>query len=129
MAPDAERDGLTKSQLQTEVELHLRQAGITVNPDTREVPYLLVGTYQPTLSRLFLDTSNNPARLYAFTVRLELWQPVRLIRNSMIVPLAPTWSVELVGAAGAKGLSGVQSTVIDQVDQFINAYLEQNPKQ
>jgi hypothetical protein len=57
MDPVAERDGLTRSQLQTEVEWRLRQAGITVGPTLTGHLYVNVDTVkgdrrsdQPTIS-------------------------------------------------------------------------------
>jgi hypothetical protein len=45
------------------------------------------------------------------------------------VASAATWGVDALGAFGSERLREVRPHVIDNVDKFIGAYLEQNPKQ
>ncbi|MFI5342136.1 MAG: hypothetical protein ACHQ7N_20150 [Candidatus Methylomirabilales bacterium] len=120
LTPEAERDGLTRDQLQTDVELRLRKAGINVTSsyaNTREsFLYLNVNTYK------------EPVGLYAFNISLEFHQGVILTRNRNVSLPASTWYVGTVGIVSAERLREVRDTVADKVDQFINAYLEQNPK-
>lgn len=118
MDQDAERDGLTRSQLQTDIESRLRQAGIGVD------------TSAPARLSLEVLTEKEPrSAIYVFNMTLALLQSVNLERNPVISdPAAATWSVAFGGVVSAVYLSQVRSAVSDLVDRFIAAYLEQNPK-
>jgi len=118
MQPDAERDGLTRSQTQTDIESRLRQSGITLDPSS---PYLLY---------VAINTVRDPASpSYAYSVAVTFHQGVSLPRNPKSLHLATTWSVSHVGLVSADHLRDVRSKVADLVGQFISAYREQNPKQ
>ncbi len=116
---DAERDGLTKSQIQTDVELRLRESGIRVSPSP-DWCFLNVN----------VTTYKTSGDLYAFHISLEFNQWVMLVRDPdrLEYPGVTTWSHGTIGAASASRLPEVRSQVIDLVDKFIAAYLEQNPK-
>ncbi len=116
--PDAERDGLTRNQIQTDVELRLRQAGIRLSPAASEYLYIAV----PARKR----SAEFP--LYGYAILVEFRQPVIVLRDPPITVYATTWSIVAAGSVGAASLRPIRSFVVDYVDQFINAYLEQNPK-
>ena len=121
---EVQRDGLRESQIQTDVELKLRQAGISVLTheewlSTAAAPYLYVN----------VQASKNSAGIYAFTVDVELRQRVTLIQNPSMRVLAPTWSATgIIGTVGSQKVGSVREYVRDLTDQFINAYLAANPK-
>jgi hypothetical protein len=121
LEPEAERDGLTKDQLQTDVELRLRKAGIRVTSALLESGgsylYLNVGT-----------DNKHPSGPYAVSIDLEFKQWVILERNRNVSLLAPTWYVGSIVLVGAHKLRHIRDIVAGLVDQFINPYLEQNPK-
>jgi hypothetical protein len=118
MEPGAERDGLTQSQIQTDVELRLRQSGITVDPTSHYILYVNVNTVR---------TDDG---FYAYNIEVSFAQAVMLLRApETVLNFVPTWGVGSVGTIRANRLRNVRSRVIDHVDKFINAYLEQNPKQ
>ena len=119
---DAERDGLSRSVLIVDVELRLRQAGITVlSADSDDAPILYVAVtavrsrYEP---------------VYAYFVEIDLRQVVVLGRNVSFSTYAATWwataTVATVGAA--RFPDSVRGSIRNQVDEFINAYLAVNPK-
>ncbi len=115
---DAERDGLTRSQLQTDIELRLRQAGIPVDNHAPRVLYVVVNTIKDELG------------LYGFSIRVEFRRPVHLGRDPSLTTPGVTWSATpLVGIVGSSDLATVRDDVRDLVDQFISAYLEENPKE
>lgn len=116
--PEAEKDGLTKSQLQTDVELRLSQAGIKVDHLSDEYLYVNVNTLK------------GERGVYSYSVHVELHQAVMLVRDPKIIYYgAATWSLGRIGTVGSGHLREVREDVADFVDKFINAYLEQNPKQ
>jgi hypothetical protein len=118
--PEAERDGLTQDQLQAGVEVRLRKAGIRVL-STRE-------PRTPCLS-LNVNTLKDRSGLYTFSIHLEFMRGVPLDRHHSVVTLAPTWSVGDIDTVDERLLrESERSRVDDAVDQFINAYLEQNPR-
>ncbi len=121
---EAERDGLDTTQIRTDVELKLRQAGITVLTQqewlsTAAAPYLYVN----------VQAIKNRANVYAFSADVELRQRVTLVRNPGMSILATTWSATgIIGTVGSQKLGAVREDVRDLTDQFINAYLAANPK-
>ena len=98
--------------------MRLRNAGITVTSSIEEA-YLYLNVF----------TVRASSGLYAYHIRLEFNQEVILERNRNVSLLAPTWSLDLCGIVGAQKLHEVRDDVVDMADKFINAYLEQNPKQ
>jgi hypothetical protein len=114
---DAERDGLTRDALQEDAEAALRQAGMAVY----------------TRTALFADVPGTPVlhvdvmtiRLdgrYAYSVRLELWQGVKLVRAPDPWALALTWSApQLVGTVAAESLAQLRGTVRSEVSEFVEA--------
>lgn len=111
---DAEADGLTRSGLQSEVEGALREAGLAVLTPT-ELFASAVGTP-------FLHLDVMTIRLdghYAYSVRLELWQAVSLVRDTRIRALALTWSgSQLVGTVAAANLGELRATVRAAASEF-----------
>ena len=56
---------------------------------------------------------------YAYSVRLELWQAVRLVRTDVAQTLAVTWSTpQLVGRVAASQLSDLCEVVREAADAF-----------
>ncbi len=117
MDPVAEQDGLTRSQLQTEVESRLRQAGITVGPTLTGHLYVNVDTEK-----------GEHGQTYAYNVSVQYMQQVVLARDPKAPVFATTWDTGGVGMIGTDRLREVRQDVANYVDQFIKAYLEQNPK-
>lgn len=122
--PDAERDGLSKTQLQADVELKLRLAGIKVL--IQEQSFRTPGSPCLYVSVQAIEL----VPMYAVRVEVSLRQNILLERNPSIMALGvATW--ETKGLAKFTGRIMDQETrkdVADKVDQFINAYLSVNPK-
>jgi hypothetical protein len=115
---DAEADGLTARQLQTDVELRLRQAGITVSASAKA--YL----------NATINTSGRESGRYFYVIEVSLTQPIALVRDRKSIIVAATWRVGNFGDVAAQDVARfVRETVAGQVDLFIRAYREQNPKQ
>ncbi len=127
---EVERLGLTKQQMQTDVELRLRKAGIRV---------LSKKEYQraPGTPQLYVNVNfsiHEASGFCAFSVNVELEQQVILIRSpevrieGKIFPVASTWNTGCTGFVGISNIRTVRENVRDEVDIFINAYLAENPK-
>jgi Putative peptidoglycan binding domain len=126
IAPDAERDGLARHQVQTDVELRLRQTGIRVlsHEERRTTPgrpylYINVNAHK-----------RNDLRLYTYSVSVELAQDVQLDRDLAIEALGvTTWYTGMIGSVGVAKIREAREDVLDHVDKFVNAYLTVNPEQ
>jgi hypothetical protein len=116
---DPERVSLNRDQLQTDAEGRLRKAGIRVisSPEESGGSFLF----------LKVETQKAPDGLYAYHIQLEFSQWVILARNRNVGLLAPTWSVSELGTVDAQRLSEVRDGAADELDKFINAFLEKNP--
>ena len=123
LEPAIEQAGLTKADIQMDVELRLRLAGIPVLSRAEWIttpggPYLYVNT----------NVFNSNNTVWPFSVEISSMQRVILERGSANIFFAPTWSVTTVGSVGSNKLTQVKDVVKEYVDQFINAYLAVNPK-
>jgi hypothetical protein len=111
---DAERDGLTRADLAADVEAALGAARIEVVTtaelfaETIDTPVLHLD-----LMTVFLEDS------YAYSLRLELWQAVRLLRDPGVRALAMTWSgPQLVGVVADVRVAELRKVVRAAVDEF-----------
>jgi hypothetical protein len=99
--------------------LKLRQAGIPVLDLNLGEAYL----------DIFLQLIPASDGLWPYTIKVEVFQEVALVREpSIVVPLAVTWSVGSYGRARKQEVRNLRDNVKDLVDKFINAYLAVNPK-
>ena len=126
ISQDALHDGLSASQIQTDVELRLRKAGVKV--------ISLLGSDDSVL--LWVDAnlmkvSGEPQilqNLYIFNCEVSLIQGVSVAKNNTFA-LDATWSTEVLGNIGRNSMSkGIRDIIGDLVDKFLNAYLSVNPK-
>src|SRR2546426_12771316 len=112
IADEVQRDGLDTTQIRTDVELKVRQAGITVLTQqewlsTAAAPYLYVN----------VQVLKNPAKFYAFSADVELLQRVTLVRNPAMSILAATWSATgTIGTVGSQKLASLRDNVRDLTD-------------
>jgi len=122
--PEIEREGLTKHQIQTDVELRLRMAGIKVL--SHEEALKMTGA--PFLRISAHVVERKIVKSYIYNTHVELCQDVYLVRKPEIkINDATTWSSSyLLGLT--PDLDQIRARVRDQVDFFINAYLSVNPK-
>jgi hypothetical protein len=111
---DAERDGLTRSDLLADVESTLRAAGIHLLSSRDLFLHIATPVLHLDIMTLSLDER------YAYSLRLELWQAVRLVRDPAIRTLAVTWSrPQLFGLVSADRLGDIRSTVRSEVEAFV----------
>ena len=131
LKPDARVAGLSKSKLQTQVELRLRRAGVPVLSEEESFkdarsPYLYINV---------ATIADSNFSTYGYIVVLQLNQTVSLLidaqgKNIEVRAVATTWTAQ--GRYGSLRRSQLEATVrraLDQmVDKFANDYLASNPK-
>ena len=125
-APEVEREGLVKNQIQKDVENKLRAGGMKVLTQEEAVktpgePYLYVN--------LNVNFSKDEEEVCSCSIDIALIQNVNLARNPKQSAYAITWSTGGVGLIGEKSLSQLKESVEDVVDIFIKAFFSVNPKQ
>ena len=117
-----EKDGLTKLQVKTDVELRLRKAGIRVLPEEGFPP-------GKDYAVLFVNLNSYKMNAgYAFNCSVEVLQGAILLRDPEIIGPFATWSTFHTGYAPKDKLRFIREGLNDLVDQFINDYLTVNPK-
>jgi len=123
--PDAERGGLIKSDLQTDIESRLRKAGIRVltEEEWRETP-------RAPLLYVKADALRGSNIAYAYYINVQLYQRVSIEQTpNNISGFAATWSTGSMGIADQVKLKGlVMGSLRNEVDEFIKAYLAENLK-
>ncbi len=122
LLPDAEQDGLSSSQIQTDVEQRLKTAGIKV----LTMEEMLKAPGMPTL---YVDVNTLKRQdAYSYSIEVILQQNVRLERDSRVLFIAPTWKIGAVGWVGATNINQIRNGISDMLDRFITAYISVNPK-
>lgn len=125
ISPDAEQDGVTESELQTQVELKLRLAGIKVV--TLDDSFKLPG--QPYLYVRVSYMRTDIRKISALAIELQMKENVLLVRNPAIGLQATTWQKGVIATGGINYLAKDVHDSIDKLtDKFINDYLSVNPK-
>jgi len=124
--PDIERLGLTKKDLQSDVEAKLRQAGIKVFPDFKPPSmtalYVNVHTLIPTQARTVV----------VYSIDVMLFENSYLKRDVGTVGdlkevRAADWVIAMVGLIGASNVRDIRKKVDAEVDKFISDYKKMNP--
>ena len=114
--------GLFASQIQTDVELRLREAGLTILPPTSA----------PGSPVLYVQAALTPgdAGLVAYSAHLTFGEAVRLVRVPTVLTFGTTWEgPRVLGHASAEHVAEqVRKAVNDQVSAFLNAWLAVNPR-
>lgn len=119
-----EQHGVTKDQIQTDTEIKLRTAGIKVLSKDELLkepghPFLLIfiiAKYHPVL------------RAFLISITVELIQRVQLERAPNILNASSTWTESGVALISKGRVQNIRGSVKNYVDEFINAYLTENPK-
>ncbi len=124
ISEEAERHGLTRDKLQTDVELRLRQLGIRVVREfgfqkTRGKPYLYINVNAKVVEDL---------PMFSVGISVELKQDARLVNNPEVVLSVTTWEKRGTGEVGRNRLSDVRRSVLDFVNAFANDFLSMNGK-
>jgi hypothetical protein len=111
--------GLAVDQIQTDVEIKIRRAGLKVqeaNSNLSPFIYLYIRV---------TAVDADSARITG-SINTSLRQRVRLDRDKSIVFVADTWEVGDTFIAWKRNPSSIRDMISDQVDRFISAYLKAN---
>lgn len=119
-----QRFGLTRDQLQKDIEQRLTKAGIAaLNQEKwaampgRPVLYININTHE------------YQKYWYAYTIIVDLRQIVTLEANPDIKTLASTWSINMAGIANIGTLNTIKDNMNTLVDRFIDACQSVNRKE
>ena len=110
---------LTKEQLETDVVLSLRQAGIKVLAEK------YVGLYGLPYLYVNLNVLKVDCALYAFAVRISLKEPALLAKKPLVNTFAVTW--EAAGVGTVQEPSKIRECIRFHIDRFASDYLAANP--
>lgn len=121
---DVEKRGLLRQDLQRDAELRMRKAGALVL--TRE--QAAESPNAPRLRVRILTSKVHNAPYYAYTVAVNFGQAATLTRDSSIMVDAITWSKVGMGMVKTKEVDEMRNIVGELVDEFLNAYLAENPR-
>lgn len=121
---EGDRESLTRSSLQAEVEKRLRLAGL--RPLGAAEAMRSVG--RPTLElRVNVSRSTGAPDLYVYSVELALRQQIQLTRARTIESFAITWTEPPdVGTVDATQFSRIMNAVRAKVEQFLVAWRAAN---
>jgi len=122
MNPQAERLGLTRDQIKTDVELRLRKAGIRVLTNGEWLKVSRKTALYVNLYTFF----HHDLPIVAFSIDVRLMELVTLAMGFRTV--GSVWSIGGVGCSGIDHIAKLQENLGDAVDKFINDYLAANPK-
>jgi hypothetical protein len=119
----AQKTGLTKENIQKDIDIKLKSAGIKIfnreewlNAPGRPMLYVNVNTHE------------YDKYWYAFDIQMELRQIVTLETNPSVKTMADTWSTNMTGIANIGTLNSIRNSVGVLVEKFIDAYKLANQK-
>lgn len=113
------QSGLTEKQIQTDVEVKLRQAKIKVfDNDKIFTPRVILF-----ISIAYLDSG---CETLAGNITTSVYQEVSLNRNKSISLLAKTWESSFTTSIPKNQVQAIRRFLSDQIDEFINDYLKAN---
>jgi hypothetical protein len=121
---EGETSTISASQLQTDVELKLRLAGIKVDSNASETLIAAVNIIK------IEPTETSPVRGLHGSVKITLSQEIRLERDPTLLSYGPTWTSNEIYFHGGTdhAIKLCRDAVRDLTDEFINAYLSVNQK-
>jgi hypothetical protein len=117
--PEMERLGLTREQIQTDVEIKLRKTGfnvIAIGESFSPVIYLYIT----------LHSYHSGSGSIAYYIETSLRQEVLLDRNTSVNIIASTWSSAELGIVSQSKVRQLRDQISKKVDKFINAWLKAN---
>ncbi len=119
----AVKPGLTKEQLQNDVELRLKDMGIKILSRDEWIK-------TPGKPILYISVNTHEAEKYwyAYDIKIELQQVVKMEANPQVNILAATWSLNITGITNIGALNTIKSDVEVLLGRFQQAYWAVNSK-
>ncbi|CAN5583636.1 hypothetical protein BH18ACI1_BH18ACI1_21140 [soil metagenome] len=119
LAPDLEKAGITKEQIQTDVETKLSRAGFKIkNPRETVTPYVML--------HVNVNSIDNGVGGFAVSITSSINQFVVLDRDKSISSLANTWESRSIVSVIKEKVQGIRNFINLQMDILINAHLKAN---
>jgi hypothetical protein len=123
VSEQADRGGVDKDKLQTNIEGRLQQEGSSIDKNATTCLYLNVRALRA------MGGNGKPLPLYAADFRLEFLQTVALTRDPTVKTFAPTWSSENMTTVPAADLGDTAIEIATSlVDQFVAAFKSVKPQ-
>ncbi len=127
LCEDAKSTGLTEEMLKTDVELKLRLARITINSQEE---FIASDDWAKLLVNIKSGSGDDSPDM-GYSIRVELFQKVVLVRSPFISVMGPTWGSSCLGVCSKCSKSDfpeiARKGVKDLVDMFLKNYLSANP--
>jgi hypothetical protein len=119
--PEAERLGLSKNQIKTDVERRLRKAGVRVLTNQEQVE-------TPGAPHLYIkiDAIINKIGIFAYSASVDLIEIVTLFTGE--TAFATVWEKGEAGSVWLNNINQIQPRINRLVDRFTKDYLAANPK-
>jgi hypothetical protein len=116
LKPEAIALGMSKSSLQTQVELRLRQTGIVVG-EVAECPYVYLNAHIEQRGDLVV---------VGLTMDIQAWVTIKSNNRGTV---AAVWNRGMLATVGKDSFAdGMRSGVSDILDELLNDWLKANPK-
>jgi len=119
LAPDLEKAGITKEQIQTDVETKLRQAGFKIKTASETTPPYIV-------FYMSVNSIDNGVGGFAVSITSSLNQLVVLDRDKSLATVAGTWESRSIVSVIKEKVQAIRDFANLQVDLFIKAHLKAN---
>ena len=123
--------GLSRLQMQTDVELRLRRAGLQIVKAGGPCLSVTVSAFKIKLGSAALQRDvfgHELPDLFAYQYTVRLSQVVRLYDSPGVAAPCWTWQTGNYGKISAKEVEKLRGDITDSVDRFLNAYLAENPR-
>jgi hypothetical protein len=134
--PKALEGEISIQDLQTDVELRLRQSGIpilTSDDDKRELDDAAAKKRLSNLGGkldIYINAFKDSSGSYPFVVTAQFVEVVDVHRGNrtLLVTSVPVWDKRTYGVASSARLKALRDDIKDFTDAFCNDYLKANPK-
>src|SRR2546426_3827593 len=123
LSADVRQAGLTAAQLQTDIELKLHEAGISIIPQPAWVD--TVGG-----AELYVDADalKHGGGQYSYCIQISVIQKVSLSTKPAHETLAATWSTSVMGVVGsASAATRIRGEAGAETERSVSSYFSANP--
>ena len=119
LAPDLQKAGITREEIQTDIETKLRRAGLKIkNASETTTPYVVLF--------VSVNSIDNGVGGFAVSVTTSLNQLIVLDRNKSLTSVASTWESRSIVSVIKEKVQSIRGFVNLQIDLFVNAHRKAN---